>query len=56
MKLTIEVEMETDGRWIAEVMDKPGAMAYGATLQEAVEKAVILARKVTIQDYLDIPR
>ena len=31
MVLKIELDQEEDGRWIAEVIDIPGALAYGAT-------------------------
>ena len=44
MKLHIETEQEIDGRWIAEVIDLPGALAYGATPQEAIAKAKALAQ------------
>jgi hypothetical protein len=27
----VETEVETDGRWIAEIPDLPGALAYGST-------------------------
>jgi len=37
--MKIEIERETDGRWIAEVPDLPGVMAYGKTRKEAVCKA-----------------
>lgn len=43
MSLTIEVEQEDDGRWIAEVVDLPGVMAYGQNRQEAVERVQVLA-------------
>ena len=43
MQLTTEIERETDGRWIAEVMELPGAVAYGETPQEALSKAKALA-------------
>ena len=46
LKLTIETERELDGRWIAEAMEIPGAMAYGATRKDAVAKARALALKV----------
>ena len=39
MVLTIELDREEDGRWIAEVVDIPGALAYGATPAEAKAKA-----------------
>jgi predicted RNase H-like HicB family nuclease len=41
--LTIESEQEEDGRWLAEVVNVPGAMAYGATQAQAVAKAEALA-------------
>jgi predicted RNase H-like HicB family nuclease len=37
------VEQETDGRWLAEVLQLPGALAYGATASEAMAKAEALA-------------
>lgn len=43
---TIETEQETDGRWIAEVLEIPGAMTYGATTQDAIAKAQALALRV----------
>jgi predicted RNase H-like HicB family nuclease len=42
----VETEVETDGRWIAEVMDLPGVLAYGATEKEAVAAAQALALRV----------
>ena len=39
MDLTIETELEDDGRWLAEVPELPGVMAYGATRDEAMAKA-----------------
>jgi predicted RNase H-like HicB family nuclease len=44
MKLTIETERETDGRWIAEVMEIPGVIVYGSTIDEAIAKARIAKR------------
>ena len=44
--LTIEVEQEEDGRWIAEVLEIPGAMVYGATAEEATAKVQALALRV----------
>jgi predicted RNase H-like HicB family nuclease len=38
----VEVEQETDGRWIAEVPELPGVLAYGKTREEAVRKAQAL--------------
>jgi predicted RNase H-like HicB family nuclease len=36
MTLTIEFELEADGRWIAEILELPGVMVYGATRDEAL--------------------
>ena len=46
MKYTIEHEREDDGRWLAEVPELPGALAYGATANEAMANAAILALRV----------
>lgn len=46
MNLKIEVERETDGRWITEVMELPGCMAYGKTQADALAKAKALALRV----------
>ena len=43
---TIETECESDGRWIAEVMEIPGVLAYGSTTNEAVAQAQALALRV----------
>jgi predicted RNase H-like HicB family nuclease len=39
----IEAEQEEDGRWIAEVLELPGAMTYGPTRDEAIARAKALA-------------
>jgi predicted RNase H-like HicB family nuclease len=44
--LKIEVEREDDGRWLAEIADLPGVMAYGATREEAIERAKALSLRV----------
>ena len=46
MDFTLEFEQETDGRWIAEVPELPGVLAYGATKDEALSKAEALALRV----------
>jgi predicted RNase H-like HicB family nuclease len=46
MPLTIEVEQEDDGRWLAEVCDIPGVLAYGQTRTEAIERAQALSLRV----------
>jgi len=46
MKLSIEYEREEDGRWLAEVPELPGVLTYGATAEEAMTKAQVLALRV----------
>jgi predicted RNase H-like HicB family nuclease len=46
MHFTIAHEREEDGRWLAEVPELPGVLAYGATKNEAVAKAQVLALRV----------
>ncbi|HVS72124.1 MAG TPA: type II toxin-antitoxin system HicB family antitoxin [Phycisphaerae bacterium] len=43
---TVEVERETDKRWIAEVRDLPGVLVYGRTRKQATMKAQALALRV----------
>ncbi|NLI78448.1 MAG: type II toxin-antitoxin system HicB family antitoxin [Candidatus Riflebacteria bacterium] len=44
--LQVEIEQEQDGRWIAEIPDLPGAMAYGLTREEAINRALTLALRI----------
>jgi predicted RNase H-like HicB family nuclease len=44
--MKIEVEREADGRWIAEVPELPGVMAYGPTRTEAIASVEALALRV----------
>ena len=46
MKFTVEIEQEEDGRWIGEVIDLPGVLAYGKTPEEAKAKVQALALRV----------
>jgi predicted RNase H-like HicB family nuclease len=50
--MTIEVEQEDDGRWIAEVVNLSGVLAYGQTREEAITRAQALALRV-LADRLD---
>jgi predicted RNase H-like HicB family nuclease len=43
---TVETEQETDGRWIAEIAQIPGAMAYGSTRDEAIARVEALGLRV----------
>ena len=42
----IETEQETDGRWLAEVVELPGTVAYGSTRDEALARVQALALRV----------
>ena len=42
----VEVEQEEDGRWLAEVVELPGVLAYGETEQSALSRVQALALRV----------
>ena len=42
----VETEQEDDGRWLAEVVELPGVLAYGDTQQAALSKVQALALRV----------
>ncbi|PSB33112.1 HicB family protein [Stenomitos frigidus ULC18] len=46
MDLTIELEQEEDGRWLAEVVDLPGVLVYGQSREDAVVRVKALALRV----------
>jgi len=46
VRFRIELEQETDGRWIAEVVELPGVLAYGASQDEAIAHVQALALRV----------
>lgn len=50
--MQIEIEQETDNRWIAEIPELPGVMVYGESRSEAISKAQTLALRV-IADRLE---
>ena len=52
MNFIVELEQEEDGRWIAEVVEIPGALAYGKTQGEAMARVEALALRV-VADRLD---
>lgn len=43
---SIELDQEIDGRWIAEVAELPGVLAYGATQDQAIAQVQALALRV----------
>jgi len=55
MKLTIDSEQEEDGRWLVEVLELPGVLAYGRTLDEATARVQALALRV-LADRADAPQ
>jgi predicted RNase H-like HicB family nuclease len=46
MNFTIEIEQEEDGRWLSEVPELPGVLAYGHTQEEAIAHVQALALRV----------
>jgi predicted RNase H-like HicB family nuclease len=50
LRFIIETELENDGRWIAEIPQVPGALAYGATKEEAINKAYAIALRSVADD------
>lgn len=46
MRLTVETEQEEDERWIVEIPELSGVLAYGATREEAIARAQALALRV----------
>ncbi len=52
MSLKVQVDREDDGRWIAEIPELEGVMAYGKTRGEAITRVQTLALRV-IADRLE---
>jgi predicted RNase H-like HicB family nuclease len=46
VNLSIELEQESDGRWIMEVPDLPGVLTYEASREEALAYVQALALRV----------
>ena len=42
----VDTEREDDGRWLAEVLELPGVLAYGESQELAVSKVQALALRV----------
>lgn len=42
MLFTIQSELEDDGRWLAEVPELPGVLAYGDSKRAALANAEVL--------------
>ena len=52
MTLLLDFEQEEDGRWIVEIPDLPGVLAYGNTKREAIIAAKALALR-TLADRVE---
>jgi predicted RNase H-like HicB family nuclease len=50
--LSVELEQEADGRWIADVAELPGVLAYGDNSGDTRAKAQALALRV-VADQLE---
>jgi predicted RNase H-like HicB family nuclease len=48
----VEIEQETDGRWLAEIIELPGAVAYGQSRAGVLAKAKVVALR-TVADRLN---
>ena len=46
MTFSIDIEQEQDGRWIAEVVELSGVLAYGTSPEDARAKVQALALRV----------
>ena len=58
MSYRVEIEREDDGRWIAEVVELPGVLAYGRNADEALANAQALALRVLADrlEHGEVPR
>ena len=50
MTLSVELDREVDGRWIADAPELPGILVYGATREEAIAKVKSLALRVVAEE------
>jgi predicted RNase H-like HicB family nuclease len=46
VRFRIEIDQESDGRWIAEVVELPGVLAYGASQDQVIAHVQALALRV----------
>ena len=49
MNFTLECEREDDGRWLAEVVELPGALAYGTSAHQAMAKTDAIALRALVE-------
>jgi predicted RNase H-like HicB family nuclease len=57
LRFTIEIEQESDGRWIGAIPEIPGALVYGSTPTEAIASVKALALRVLAEklEHREIP-
>ena len=57
LSFRIELELEHDGRWIAEVCNLPGVLCYGGTRDEVIARVQALALRVLAErlDHAEAP-
>lgn len=53
MNLTIDLDREEDGRWIAEAVGLPGVMCYGQTRDEAISNVERIAIEVIADRFVN---
>jgi predicted RNase H-like HicB family nuclease len=46
VRFRYELEQEDDGRWLVEIMELPGCMAYGSSAEDALRAAQVLAFRI----------
>lgn len=46
MRYVVEFDREADGRWIADIPELPGVLAYGTTREDALARCQALALRV----------
>ena len=56
VNFSIDFEFETDGRWIAEIDQLPGVLAYGTTREEAQARVEALAQRVLQTEQASSPK
>lgn len=49
---TVEFEKEADGRWIVEIPELPGVLAYGTTKKNALQNVYVIALR-TLADSIE---
>ncbi|MHB8420695.1 MAG: type II toxin-antitoxin system HicB family antitoxin [Myxococcales bacterium] len=46
MKFVVQIDREADGRWLGEIPELPGVLAYGKTRKKAIAAVEALAFRV----------